>query len=156
MYKKTLNLISLIIILTSIYIFGGLERVAKVSIFLMLAVPPSLVTAVALAYGLGDVGRDKYASSPQVQLASKFYAIWAWHQSTMIGTSALGALLFGGGVLTSLSPYMGLPLLGAGHLALQIGFSVLGGVIGALAAPGLLIAAMYFFRDAEASGTPLA
>jgi len=122
----------------------------------MLAVPPSLVTALALAYGLADVGRDQYTSSPQVQLASKFYAIWAWHRSTMIGTSALGALLFGSAVLTFLSPYMAMPLLGAGHLALQIGFCVFGGMIGALAVPGLLIATMYFCRDAEASGMPSA
>lgn len=105
---------------------------------------------LAHSFGMGEGANEE---RPQVQVVSKFHAIWTRHQSTMIGLSALGFLLSSGLVLYLLDPFSGMLPTSSAHLAIQIGFCIIGGVFGALAAPGLFISALYTFRD-DTSSSP--
>lgn len=73
--------------------------------------------------------------------------IWIRNQRAMFGLAILGFLLFGRAVLYLLFPYMNMPLLGLSHQVLQVVFCIVGGIFGVLPIPGILIYAIYVFRD---------
>ncbi len=150
-YIRTVTTVFLVFILS--YQFTNLNYSIILTISSIIYIPFSIVTALVLAHSVG-MAEGANEDLSQVQVVSKFHTIWTRHQSMMIGLSVLGFFLSSGIVLYLLYPFMGMLHTSSAHLALQIGFCVIGGVFGALAAPGLLISALYTFSDDVSSSPP--
>lgn len=150
-YIRTILPIFLVFVIS--YQFSNLKYSLISTLSVVIYVPFSIITALVLAHSFGMAERAN-EDLPQMQVVSKFHTICTRHQSTMIGLSVLGFLLSSGLVLYLLYPFVEMLHTSSAYLALQIGFCVTGGVFGALATPGLLIAALYMLREDVSSSTP--